>query len=357
MSDVTRAIGQALTGHRIVKIFSGQEFEQNRFDQINRRNFRLHLKLVGTRALGDALTQYVVALGVAAIVFFVFSGWLNEEVDSPAFIGFVTAIGILLAPLKRLINTNAALQRGIVAGDSLFALLDELPEPSTGGVRLVRCSGDVEYDSVEFHYGDDNAVLSGLSFRVPAGTTAAFVGQSGSGKSTLVSLLPRFYSPEAGQILLDGTDIATLDLADLRRQISFVGQDVVLFDDTIAGNIAYGGLAGTSRAEIERAAEAAYVLEFANELPDGLDAAVGERGSLLSGGQRQRIAIARALLKNAPILILDDERTDECLRLRQARLRLMAARKLLLARSRCGRGRSHSAVSKRPRTSSASAAR
>jgi len=307
MGDVTRAAGQALSGHRVIKIFAGQEREQQRFDEINGRNFRFNLRLVATRALGDSLTAYVVILGIAGIIFLVFSGWLSQDLDSPEFMGFITAVGILLPALKRLVNTNAELQRGIAAAQGLFAVIDEPAEASVGAARLGRATGEIEYRHVSFRYTADAAdVLDDVSLRIGAGSTTAFVGRSGSGKSTLVGLLPRFYDVTDGQILLDGHDIMDYRLDDLRRQISFVNQDVVLFDDTIAGNIAYGALADCSREAVERAAEAAYVTEFANDSPLGLDTPVGEKGVLLSGGQRQRIAIARALLKDAPILILDE---------------------------------------------------
>ena len=308
MGDATRAAEQALQGHRVVKIFAGQEHEQQRFNEINSRNFRLNLRLVGTRAFGDILTQYVVAIGVATIIFLVFSGWLTEDLDSPGFMGFITAVGILLAPLKRLINTNAVLQRGIAAADALFAVLDAPVEQDHGSISLDRARGTCEFRQVAFSYSGERQavpVLRDVSFRVEAGSTVAFVGRSGSGKSTVVSLLSRFYDVTDGEILLDGRDISTYRMEDVRRQLSFVSQDVVLFDDTIAGNIAYGA-PNCTREDIVRAADAAYVSEFAAEMPDGLDSQVGERGSLLSGGQRQRIAIARALLKDAPILILDE---------------------------------------------------
>ena len=319
MGDVTRIAAQALRGQRVVKIFSGQEYETARFDEINRRNFRLHLRLVATRAFGDGLTQFVVILGVAVIGFFVFSGWLNEDIDSPTFGGFVTAVGILLTSLKRLVGTNAALQRGIAGAQSLFEILDEpvekgaapappgaAPAPASGTAAR-RVAGAIELDNVSFRYsGSRDEVLHGLSFSVEPGRTLAIVGRSGSGKSTLVSLLLRFYDVTAGAIRLDGRDIRDYPLETLRRQFSFVSQDVVLFDDTIAANIAYGALAGAKREDIERAARTAYVSPFADELPNGLDTGIGEAGGLISGGQRQRIAIARAVLKDAPVLILDE---------------------------------------------------
>jgi len=307
MGDATRVTEQALSGHRVVKVFGGQDYEQRQFDEINRHNYRVNLKIVATRAAGDALTQYSLAIGVAAIIWVAFSDRLADELDAAVFMGFLVAMGMLMAPLKRVININVALQKGIAAGDSLFEILDEPAEIDTGSVPLSRARGDIEFRNVSFRYGKENdTVLEDISVTVPAGTSAAIVGRSGSGKTTLVNLLPRFYPIESGRLLLDGKDVAEYRLEDLRRQIALVSQDVVLFDDTIANNIAYGILADAERIDVERAAEAAYVTEFARELPDGLDSQVGERGVLLSGGQRQRIAIARALLKNAPVLILDE---------------------------------------------------
>jgi subfamily B ATP-binding cassette protein MsbA len=308
MGDVTRIAAQALKGQRVIKVFSGQEFEAARFEEINHRNFRQNLRLVATRAFGDSLTQFVVVLGVAVIGFLVFSGWLDQDIDAPLFSGFITAVGILLTSLKRLVGTNAALQRGIAAAESLFEIIDEPAEPSTPVSSMPpRSAGEIEFDDVSFRYGaDQEEVLHRIAFTQKPGATLAIVGRSGSGKSTLVSLLPRFYDVTAGAIRLDGQDIREYSLESLRRQFSFVSQDVVLFDDTIAANIAYGALSTATREEIERAAETAYVNDFAAELPRGLDTPVGEAGTLMSGGQRQRIAIARAVLKDAPVLILDE---------------------------------------------------
>ncbi|HZL94708.1 MAG TPA: lipid A export permease/ATP-binding protein MsbA, partial [Vicinamibacterales bacterium] len=302
MGDVTRITEQSLHGHRIIKLFEGSEREQQKFRDVSARNFRFNVRLVAVQAGGDALTGYAIVLGVAAVIYGSFS-----DLNAPSFIGFITAMGMVLTPMKRLINVNAVIQRGITAAGSLFEILDQPRETDTGTRTIERARGDVVYRNVSFTYdAAKGPVLRDVSIDVPAGSTLALVGQSGSGKSTLVSLLPRFYDPQQGAVLLDGEDVRDYTLRDLRRQLSLVSQDVVLFDDTIANNIAYGALAQCSREEIERAAETAYVAEFAAELPQGLDTRVGERGALLSGGQRQRVAIARALLKNAPVLILDE---------------------------------------------------
>jgi subfamily B ATP-binding cassette protein MsbA len=307
MGDVTRIAEQSLLGQRVVKVFQGEELESETFEATNRQNFKLNVRLVATRALGDALTQYIIALGMAAIIYVSFTDWLSSAITPGVFMGFITAMGMLLAPLKRLININVAVQRGIAAASSIFEVLDTEIERDTGSKTCARAKGRVAYERVSFAYDSAKGrVLHEIDLTIEAGMTVALVGRSGSGKSSLVSLLPRFYDVDAGRVTLDGIDIRDYRLLDLRRQIALVSQDVVLFDDTIANNIAYGALRRASRGEIERAAEAAHVLEFARDLPQGLDSEVGERGALLSGGQRQRIAIARALLKDAPVLILDE---------------------------------------------------
>jgi subfamily B ATP-binding cassette protein MsbA len=305
VGDVARITEEALQSHRIVKMFAGQKYESERFAAVNEKNMRLNLRLIITRAGGDALTNIVISIGVAGVIYFVmFESFRPPTADLAS---FITAMVFLLRPIRQITNINAAIQRGIAAGVSIFELLDEPEEVDEGTYTVERMIGHVEFRDVGFGYDSKKgSVLKDISLDVRSGEMLAIVGRSGSGKSTLVSLLPRFYHPDAGQILIDGRPLPGYRLANLRDQISLVSQEVILFNDSIANNIAYGGLGHATRAEIERAAQAAHVDEFTNAMPDGLDTQVGDRGVLLSGGQRQRIAIARALLKNAPILILDE---------------------------------------------------
>ncbi|HVJ29431.1 MAG TPA: ATP-binding cassette domain-containing protein, partial [Gammaproteobacteria bacterium] len=334
MGDVTRLTEQSLHGHRVVKVFEGQDHERQQFQDVNTRNFRFNVRIVAVHTVGDALTQYAIALGLAAVMYLSFG-----DMEPAASLGFVTAMGMLLTPLKRLVNINSIVQRAITAAAGVFEILDQPKEADTGTLPLARARGDVAYRNISFRYeSGKEPALRDVTLDVAAGTTVALVGQSGSGKTTLVSLLPRFYDPDQGAVMLDGRDVRAYSLRDLRRQIALVSQDVVLFDDTIANNVAYGALAKHSRADIERAAEAAYVTEFAAALPKGLDTRVGERGSLLSGGQRQRIAIARALLKDVPVLLLDEATsaldTESERKVQAALARLMRGRTTLVVAHR-----------------------
>jgi subfamily B ATP-binding cassette protein MsbA len=307
MGDVTRVAQEALQGQRVIKIFNAQEYEHRRFGAVNEHNRRMHMRLIVTKAGGDAVTAFVAAAGLAAVAAVATSESVRQAMDLGDFGGFITALLLLMRPLRQLTSINATVQRGLAAGESVFGVLDQPEERDTGSVAPARLRGEVEFRGVSFTYdAEKGAVLRDVDLRVPPGQTLAIVGRSGSGKSTLVNLLPRFYEPDSGRILVDGVSVADYTLAGLRGQISLVSQEVTLFNDTMANNIAYGALAGASRADIERAVRAAHLEDLVAQLPDGLDTMVGDRGLLLSGGQRQRIAIARALLKDAPILILDE---------------------------------------------------
>jgi ATP-binding cassette, subfamily B, bacterial MsbA len=307
VGEVTQVTEEVLTGHRVVKIFGGREYEMGRMVDVDESNRRQNMKLIRTRSLGVAVTQIVFGLGIAGVVYLAGIESVENNLSPGSFMAFFGAMMLMMQPLRRITNVNATLQRGIAAGDSLFAVIDEEDEVDQGDWSGERVKGTVEFRDVSFAYGGDDApIIEGLSVRVEAGKTLAIVGHSGSGKSTLVSLLPRFYDVDKGEILIDDRPIREYKLSHLRDNISLVSQDVVLFNDTIANNLAYGQLKNCSRKELLEAAEAAHVLEFVNELPNGLESMVGDRGVLLSGGQRQRIAIGRALLKNAPVLILDE---------------------------------------------------
>jgi subfamily B ATP-binding cassette protein MsbA len=306
MGDVTRVAKEAIDGQRLIKVFNAQDFQSRSFDAVNEQNRHNHMRLIMAKSVSNPVVQQIAALGLASVMYVAIQQVLDAEMKVDEFIGFIGALLMITAPLRRLVNISGPLQQGIAAGASVFELLDVAAENAGGGRRLERARGDVEYRNVSFEYAaDKGAVLHNVSFSVRAGERVAIVGKSGSGKSTLVSLLPRFYDPSSGSVRIDGHDVREYALVDLRNQVSFVSQDIVLFNDTIRANIAFGR-ENTPAPAIEAAARAAHVLEFANELPQGLDTSVGDRGGLLSGGQRQRIAIARALLKDAPILILDE---------------------------------------------------
>jgi ATP-binding cassette, subfamily B, bacterial MsbA len=307
MGDVTQSAEQVLEAHRVVKVFNGEVQEVAAFERVNEQNRRLNMKLASARAASQPIVQLVAAVGLAGVVFVAMSEDLAGGLTVGEFVSFLGAMLLIMTPLKHLTNINGPLQQGIAAGQSIFELLDAPGEDDGGPVPLEHARGEIEFCDVSFVYQvEKGQVLRDISFRVAPGERLAIVGRSGSGKSTLVSLIPRFYDPTKGAVLVDGRDVREYRRADLRRQVSLVSQDVKLFDDTIRSNIAYGAMHDASDEEIEAAARAAHVLEFTERFPDGLETEVGDRGVTLSGGQRQRVAIARALLKNAPILILDE---------------------------------------------------
>ena len=307
VGDVTQIAEEAIEGQRVIKTFGGQAYEQARFDKANERNRRLNMKLHSTNAASVPVIQFIAAIAAAAVIYVALLEVERAELTVGGFMSFIAAMMLLLGPLKRLTKVLSSLQKGIAAAHSIFTLVDMPPEVDQGQHLLERARGEVEYRNVSFRYREEGEpVLRQIGFRVEAGQSVAFVGRSGSGKTTLVGLLPRFYDLNDGSILIDGVDTRELSLQSLRDQISLVSQHITLFNDTIANNIAYGRLEGASQEAIIAAARAAHAMEFIEQLPEGLDTMVGENGVLLSGGQRQRLAIARALLKDSPILILDE---------------------------------------------------
>jgi subfamily B ATP-binding cassette protein MsbA len=306
MGDVTRVVKEALDGHRVIKVFNAQEQEARDFEAVNEHNRRSNMKLIAGRATSNPVVQFIASLALGGVLWMALRQVAAGTMTVDIFWSFLTALLLVTAPLRRLVQAFAPMQQGLAAGASVFEVLDEKPEQYTGGRALTRLVGALEFRDVSFEYTTEKGgVLHSVSLSVPAGRSIAIVGRSGSGKSTLVGLVPRFYDATAGQVLVDGIDVRECNLRDLRQNVALVSQDVLLFNDSIRNNIAFGVEHPDPRA-VEAAAQAAYVDEFAAELPQGLDTPVGDRGALLSGGQRQRIAIARALLKDAPILILDE---------------------------------------------------
>jgi subfamily B ATP-binding cassette protein MsbA len=305
MGDVTRVAKEAIEAPRVVRVFNAQDYEASLFESVIEHNRRSHMKLMLTKGLSNPVVQTIAAIALASVLYLATVDAIEGGMSVGEFTSFIAALMLVTAPLRRLVNVAGPLQQGIAAAQSIFQILDTPAEPKGGQRHIGRSRGDVEYRDVRFRYdGVADEVLRGVSFRVAPGETVAIVGRSGSGKSTLVNLLPRFYDPTDGIVAVDGVDVRDYPLRELRSQMSLVSQDIVLFNDTIRSNIAFGFPA--SDQEIDAAAAAARVLEFAEQMPAGLDTVVGDRGALLSGGQRQRVAIARALLRNTPILILDE---------------------------------------------------
>lgn len=307
MGAVTGHVEEAVNGQREVKIYGGQARESGVFHKIIERTRHLNMKVESTNALASSVVQTVAAMSLALIVYMATRPGMIEHMTPGDFTRMIMAMGSILPSMKRLATVQANIQRGMAAADELFRVLDTPAEPDRGEQAVTRARGDLRFEDVSMRYPDaERQALRGVTLECRAGTMTALVGRSGSGKSTMANLLPRFYEPETGRILLDGRDVNDYRLLDLRRQMAWVGQSVMLFDDTVAGNIAYGELSGASEAEIVAAAEAANAMEFVQTLPKGIHTPIGPGGNLLSGGQRQRIAIARAILKDAPVLILDE---------------------------------------------------
>ncbi|HXC58957.1 MAG TPA: lipid A export permease/ATP-binding protein MsbA [Steroidobacteraceae bacterium] len=306
MGDVTRVAKEALDSQGLIKTHTAEDWQQRRFEAVNEQNRRSQQRLINVRAASGPVVQMLAAFALAAVLAVAIAQVMRSAVSVNDFIGYITAMLLVMAPLRRLVNVGGPLQQGIAAGAGIFAVLD-LPREAVGGRPVTaRVRGEVELAGVDFSYaGAAEPVLRDVSLAVQPGQTLAIVGRSGAGKSTLVGLVPRLYEATRGAVRIDGLDVRQYCLRDLRRQIAYVGQDVMLFDDTLRNNIVFG-TDTVSESDLQRAADAAHVSEFAASLPQGFDTPLGDRGSLLSGGQRQRVAIARALLRDAPILILDE---------------------------------------------------
>ncbi|HEY0197960.1 MAG TPA: lipid A export permease/ATP-binding protein MsbA [Rhodanobacter sp.] len=335
MGSVTGTVEESVGAHREVRIYGGQAREAQRFDAVTQQTRRLNLKIAATNAASSSTVQIVASTAMAALVYLGTRPQVINQISPGIFLTVLIAMGTMLASLKRLTTVQSNIQRGLSAAEDIFEVIDLPPEVDIGTQVLTRTKGELHFEGVRLVYPrTDSEALSGVDLYCASGTVTALVGRSGSGKSSLVSLLPRFHAPTAGRIMLDGNDYESYTLASLRRQIAWVGQAVMLFDDTVANNIAYGELAGASEADVIAAAEAANAMEFIERMPQGLHTQIGQSGNMLSGGQRQRIAIARAILKNAPILVLDEATsaldTESERLIQQALQRLMKDRTTLV---------------------------
>ena len=307
MGNVGHVAQEAIDAQRIVKVFNGKDYEFKKFELENESNFRRFMRRIATESISSSLIQFIYISGFAGVLYVVSIESVRTTITTGSLVSFIAAMTMLLSPIKRLANLSNIVQRGIAAGQTIFELIDQPREIDKGTLTIKRTKGHVEYRNISLSYQNDAMpVLRDVTINIPEGKTIALVGHSGSGKTSLIRLLPRLYEPTSGEILIDGIDIRTLSLHSLREQIAYVGQEITLFNDTIANNIAYGLQDRMAMEKIKAAAEAAHATAFINNLPSGFETLVGEQGVILSGGQRQRLAIARALLKDAPILILDE---------------------------------------------------
>ena len=307
MADINHVLVECINGHKLVKLYDGKEQEIRRFQEVTNANRRYSMKFAMAAVASSPMIQLITAIALAIIIYIAIQNASVDNIEVGEFTSFFAAMAMLLNPLKRLARVNEHLQKGLAACESVFALLDHLVEPDVGKQTLERVKGEIEFCNVNFSYdGNDQKALNNVSMHIKPGETIALVGASGSGKSTIANLVPSFYSVTEGKILLDGKDIKDISLQSLRQNIALVSQDIVLFNDTVRNNIAYGNMSDSSEESIIAAARAAHALEFIEDLHDGFDTIVGEKGLKLSGGQRQRLAIARALLKDAPVLIMDE---------------------------------------------------
>lgn len=306
MGQLTERLEESLTGHQDIKIYGAEQYEQKRFQDTATELLKNSMQVTKVSALNVPLVQVLAAIALAGVVYVAMQMSAQDLFTPGELLAYITAMALTFEPIRRLTSINETVQKGMAASESIFELLDQPNETNTGQMTLPSLKGELQFDKVNFRYpNSDHAALENFSLTIPAGQTTALVGQSGSGKSTLVNLITRFYDVTSGEIRLDGQNILELERTFLREQIALVSQKVTLFDDTVAANIAYGQ-SSTNTDEIITAAKAAHAWEFIEKLPQGLETNIGENGNLLSGGQRQRIAIARAFLKNAPILIFDE---------------------------------------------------